>query len=226
MRLQINHLSKRYVRSGWFYAVYDISFCLEKGEFASLTGRSGSGKTTLLNMLIGLLSPDSGEILLDGINLFSMNDRERSALRNEKIGYVPQGRSLLGNLTALNNARLPFHLQHRPGDSFQKARELFADLGISHLENSYPAELSGGELRRVALARALINSPELIIADEPTSDLDIDTAHEILDLFFRLNRQGVSFLVATHDLEISRYGGTRLKMTSGKLVAEADSISF
>ncbi|MDR2825276.1 MAG: ABC transporter ATP-binding protein [Deltaproteobacteria bacterium] len=222
MQLQVSHLNKRYVRAGWFHAVADVSFCLENGVFASLIGRSGSGKTTLLNMLIGLLSPDSGEILLNGIKLFSMNDRERTALRNEKIGYVPQGRSLLSNLTALNNARLPFHLQRRSGDSLQKARALFSDLGIAHLENSYPEELSGGELRRVALARALINSPELIIADEPTSDLDVDTAHEILELFLRLNRQGVSFLVATHDLELSRCGGLMLKMDSGKLVTEAE----
>ena len=219
MPLEIRHLSKRYRRGGsWFNAVDNLSFRLENGEFVSLTGRSGSGKTTLLNMAIGLLSPDSGEVLLDGMNLFSLGDRERTALRNEKIGYVPQGRSLLGNLTALDNARLPFHLRRRQGNSRQKARELFARLDISRLENSYPAELSGGELRRVALARALINSPTLIIADEPTSDLDIDTAREILELFSSLNQQGISFLLATHDRELSRCGGRVLEMASGRWV--------
>jgi putative ABC transport system ATP-binding protein len=220
MRLEIRHLGKRYRRgTAWFDAVRDISFSMDHGSFVSLIGRSGSGKTTLLNMALGFLSPDSGDILMDGVDLFSMNDRERSGLRNGKIGYIPQGRSLLGNLTALDNARLPFHLQPRSGGSLQKARALFADIGISHLENSYPAELSGGELRRVALARALINSPELIIADEPTSDLDIDSAHEILALFTRLNAQGVAFLAATHDLELSRCTSAVLRMDAGKMSA-------
>jgi putative ABC transport system ATP-binding protein len=219
MRLRVRHLSKSYHRGEThFSAVGNVSFSLDQGEFVCLTGRSGSGKTTLLNMVIGLLSPDAGEILLDENNLFSLDERQRSSFRNEKIGYIPQGRSLLGNLTALDNARLPFHLRRRSGDSLQKARELFAELGISHLENSYPAELSGGELRRVALARALINSPELVIADEPTSDLDLDTAREIMELFSSLNARGVTFLAATHDPELGRCGGRVLKMSAGSLI--------
>jgi putative ABC transport system ATP-binding protein len=218
MKLEIRHLTKHYRRGQTrFDAVYNASLSLPYGAFVSLIGRSGSGKTTLLNMVVGLLSPDSGEVLVDGINLFSLNERQRNDFRNTRVGYIPQGRSLLGNLTALDNARLPFHLQPRSGDSLQKARELFAQLGISHLENSYPAELSGGELRRVALARALINSPELILADEPTSDLDIGTAREIWELFSRLNAQSVAFLVATHDVELSRRGNVIWEMHSGRL---------
>jgi putative ABC transport system ATP-binding protein len=221
MLLEISHITKRYRRGdAWFSAVENASLRLQAGESASLTGRSGSGKTTLLNMAVGLLSPDSGEILLDGVKLFSLEDRERTALRNAKIGYVPQGRSLLGNLTALDNARLPFHLQPRTGDSLQRSRELFAELGIAHLENSYPAELSGGETRRVALARALINSPELIIADEPTSDLDIETARDILALFSRLQEQGASVLLATHDVQAGLYGDRILSMSSGRLAED------
>jgi putative ABC transport system ATP-binding protein len=221
MLLTIEHLSKSYRRGKtWFAAVRNVGFSLEAGAFVSLIGRSGSGKTTLLNMVTGLLAPDAGEIRLEGTSIFTLDDRQRTALRNEKIGYVPQGRSLLGNLTALNNARLPFHLQRRAGDSLQKARELFADLGIAHLENSYPAELSGGELRRVALARALITSPELIIADEPTSDLDMDTARGILELFARLNARGVTFLAATHDAELGRCARTTLRMDAGRILPE------
>ncbi|MDR2055758.1 MAG: ABC transporter ATP-binding protein [Desulfovibrio sp.] len=221
MRLKAYHLTKSYRRGQThFDAVRNVSFSLTDEAFVCLIGRSGSGKTTLLNMAIGLLSPDSGEILVDGNNLFSLDEWQRSDFRNEKIGYIPQGRSLLGNLTALDNARLPFHLQRRSGDSLQKARELFDQLGISHLENSYPAELSGGELRRVALARALINSPELILADEPTSDLDIDTAREIWNLFSSLNEQGVAFLVATHDVELSHRGNATWEMHSGQLTQE------
>lgn len=221
MRLEIRHLTKRYKRGRThFDAVSNISFSLADGDFVSLIGRSGSGKTTLLNMVIGLLSPDSGEILVDGINLFSLDERQRSAFRNARVGFIPQGRSLLGNLTVLDNARLPFHLLRRSGDSLQRARELFKQVGISHLENSYPAELSGGELRRVALARALINSPEMILADEPTSDLDIDTGQEIFALFSNLNAQGVTFLVATHDVELSRRGSAIWKINSGRLTQE------
>jgi putative ABC transport system ATP-binding protein len=223
MRLEIRHLTKRYLRGRTcFDAVCNASFSLADGAFISLIGRSGSGKTTLLNMVIGLLGPDSGEVLVDGISLFSLDERQRSDFRNARIGYIPQGRSLLGNLTALDNARLPFHLRRRSGDSLHKARELFTQLGISHLENSYPAELSGGELRRVALARALINSPELLLADEPTSDLDIDTAREIWELFSRLNAQGVAFLVATHDVELSRRGNAIWEMHSGRLTPKAE----
>jgi putative ABC transport system ATP-binding protein len=224
MLLEIRHLSKRYRRGGsWFSAVENVSLRLEGGGFISLMGRSGSGKTTLLHMAVGLLGPDSGEVFLDGVDLFSLDDGERAALRNEKIGYVPQGRSLLGNLTALDNVRLPFHLLSRPGDSRERARELFADLGISHLENSYPAALSGGELRRVALARALMNAPELIVADEPTSDLDIAAAREILELFSRLNERGTSLFLATHDRELGRSGDRVLGMASGRLEREGGS---
>ncbi|MDR2604273.1 MAG: ABC transporter ATP-binding protein [Desulfovibrio sp.] len=223
MRLEIRHLTKHYRRGRThFDAVSNVSFSLADGAFVCLTGRSGSGKTTLLNMLIGLLSPDSGEILVDETNLFLLDDRQRSDFRNARIGYIPQGRSLLGNLTALDNARLPFHLRRRSGDSLQKARELFAQVGIPHLENSYPAQLSGGELRRVALARALINSPELILADEPTSDLDIETAQEIFALFSSLNAQGVTFLAATHDVELSRRGSAIWEMHSGRLTQKTE----
>jgi putative ABC transport system ATP-binding protein len=221
MLLEIRHLTKRYRRgTTWFNAVENAGLRLADGEFACLRGRSGSGKTTLLNMVAGLLSPDSGEILLDGVSLFSLEDRERTALRNAKIGYVPQGRSLLGNLTALDNVRLPFHLQPRPGNSLPRARELFSDLGIAHLENSYPAELSGGETLRVALARALMNSPELLIADEPTSDLDMDSAREILEIFSRLQGQGASLLLATHDEELGCCGDRTLSMASGRMAEE------
>jgi len=173
-------------------------------------------------MLTGLLTPDSGKIVFDGVDIFSLDDRERSLWRNDKLGYVPQGASLLSNLSAIDNVRLPFHLQARPGGSLKKARDLMSDLGISKLEKSYPAALSGGEMRRVALARAMMNSPELIIADEPTSDLDSETAREIAGLFSLLNESGCSFLVATHDLELSRHGRI-LKISDGRLLNETQT---
>ncbi|MDR0882617.1 MAG: ABC transporter ATP-binding protein [Candidatus Adiutrix sp.] len=221
MRLETRELTKRYYRDTHELIPVDrLDFTLEAGDFVCLLGRSGSGKTTLLNMMAGLLTPDHGEVLIDGVNLFAMNDRERTKWRNEKIGYVPQGQSLLGNLTAVDNVRLPFHLQPRAGASLKKAADLLTDLGVAHLANSYPASLSGGELRRVALARALMNSPELLIADEPTSDLDLETAREIMALMSLLNDRGVTLLVATHDLELSQFGQRVLKISSGLVEVE------
>jgi putative ABC transport system ATP-binding protein len=217
MLLEIKGLKKEYERGGHsFAAVNGLSLTLERGEFICLFGRSGSGKTTLLNMIAGLLTPDSGEVLFDGIRLYSLDDAARTAWRNEKLGYMPQGASLLSNFTALDNVRLPFHLQPRGGESREKARELMHELGISRLEKSYPSALSGGETRRVALARALMNSPELIIADEPTNDLDAETAREMAALLAAVNGTGCAFLVATHDQELGRLGKT-LEISNGRL---------
>ena len=217
MLLQVTALCKHSTRGGRvFAAVQDFCLDLDKGEFVSLIGRSGSGKTTILNMLAGLLTPDSGQVLVNGIDIFSLGDRQRSVLRNNTMGYVPQGTSLIPSLTVLDNVRLPWHLQAHQGQSLQTARDLLDEFGISHLEKSYPRSLSGGETRRAALARALINSPELIIADEPTNDLDIETAREIADLLLRLNGRGTAMLIVTHDLEISRCGGRALEISASR----------
>ncbi|MDR2452918.1 MAG: ABC transporter ATP-binding protein [Candidatus Accumulibacter sp.] len=218
MLLEINGLRKEYERGEHrFAAVDDLCLRLERGEFVCLFGRSGSGKTTLLNMIAGLITPDSGEILFDGVGLYSLDDPARTAWRNEKLGYMPQGASLLSNLSVLDNIRLPFHLQPRSGGSLEKARELTRELGISRLEKSYPSALSGGEMRRVALARALMNSPELVIADEPSNDLDAQTAREMASLLSVLNGRGCAFLVATHDQELGRLGRT-LEIANGRLL--------
>lgn len=219
MLLEISGLRKEYERGEHCFAAVDnLGLTLDRGEFVCLFGRSGSGKTTLLNMIAGLLTPDSGEVLFDGTNLYSLDDAARTAWRNEKLGYMPQGASLLANLSALDNVRLPFHLQPRDGKSREKARELMEELGISRLEKSYPSALSGGETRRVALARALMNSPEIILADEPTNDLDAETAREMAALFSTLNSRGCAFLVATHDQELGRLGKT-LEISNGRLLA-------
>jgi putative ABC transport system ATP-binding protein len=167
-------------------------------------------------MIAGLLTPDAGEVFFDGVGPYSLDDPARTAWRNRTLGYMPQGASLLSNLTALDNVRLPFHLQPRRGESLEKARELMNVLGISRLEKSYPSALSGGETRRVALARALMNSPELILADEPTNDLDAETAREMAALLAALNGRGCAFLVATHDRELGRLGRT-LEIANGRL---------
>ncbi|MDR1110573.1 MAG: ATP-binding cassette domain-containing protein [Deltaproteobacteria bacterium] len=206
-----------------FRAVDGVSLSVGQGEFVSLTGRSGSGKTTLLSLLAGLLGPDGGDVLLRGRSIFALGDAGLARLRNREIGFLPQGRSLLGNLTVLDNVRLPFHLARRQGGSRQRALELLGDLSLAHLAGNRPHELSGGELRRVALARALMNSPELVVADEPTGDLDLGTAASLIRLIRDINSRGVAFLVATHDLDLCRGLGRVLEMSGGRLVDGASA---
>jgi len=200
-----------------FLAVDNASLTLSPGEFVTLVGRSGSGKTTLINLLSGLLTPDSGAVVLDGRDLHSLPEPEQSHLRNTVLSYVPQGYSLLANLTVLDNIRLPLHFFPRPiRDTAALASELLTRLNISHLEHSYPANLSGGEMRRVAIARALITSPRLLILDEPTSDLDIDTTHQIATLLSSLT-QTTAILAVTHDLELTAFATRHLTIANGRL---------
>lgn len=219
MLLSVNHLRKQYLRGGKtpFWAVDGVSLNMAPGEFVSIIGRSGSGKTTLLSMIAGLLTPTSGEILFNGINPHQLSDAALSSLRNEHLGCLPQGYSLLPNLTALDNVSLPFYLQKRAGRCAARARGLLAEVGLAGLEDAYPAEMSGGEMLRAAIARALINEPRLLIADEPTSDLDADTAAEIMELLLRVNRQGTALLIVTHDLGITRFSSRVYRLASGKL---------
>jgi len=202
-----------------FSAVDSVSLTMKRGDCLILNGRSGSGKTTLLNIMAGLLTPDSGQVFIDKTDIYALSDAERSALRNRVIGYIPQGQSLLANLTVLDNVRLPFFLQKKNGSSVDKALSLLEKMQIADLRENYPAHLSGGEMRRVAIARALINDPEFIIADEPTSDLDLDLAREIASVFADLNGSGMTLLIATHDPELSQLGTYAMVMRSGRLEA-------
>ncbi|MDR2456202.1 MAG: ATP-binding cassette domain-containing protein [Deltaproteobacteria bacterium] len=219
--LSASHLTKRYKRGeGFFKAVDDATFSLDKGRLLAVVGRSGSGKTTLLSLLAGLIEPDGGEVVLGGVSLFGLGDGALSSLRSRKIGFVPQGRSLLGNLTAVDNVRLPHHLAGRPGPSLDRAMELMRELGVDHLAGSRPQSLSGGELRRVALARSLMNSPELIIADEPTSDLDEEAASSLMDALRKLADAGAAIAVATHDRLAAAKADLVLTMRGGALGVE------
>ena len=222
--LSVTNLRKEYVRAGKSIAAVDrVSFAMKRGEFVSVIGRSGSGKTTLIGMIAGLISPTDGDVVLDGKTVTALNDAEASLLRNTVIGYVPQGTSLLAALTALDNVRLPHHLANggRSGDSAAKALALLESMGVAHLRDAYPSAMSGGEMRRVAIARALINDPALLIADEPTSDLDEESAHDVMDLLSRANSRGTALLVVTHDRELAQTAGRTLTMVSGKLAPGA-----
>jgi putative ABC transport system ATP-binding protein len=219
-KIEIKHLTKSYFRGGqYFEAVRDATLTVDEGEFVCLVGRSGSGKSTLLNMLAGLLSPDGGEALIGGQNIYELDGGGLTVFRNRRIGYAPQGGSLLSALSAIDNVRLPFFLVSRLGDCRDRAMALLEEVGAGALAGSFPDQLSGGELRRVALARALINEPTILLADEPTNDLDQKSAEETAELLKRLNAErGLTVLAATHDLELSREASRVVAMDSGVLV--------
>ena len=218
MLLQANGLSKVYERGQKpFYAVENVHLNVQAGDFVSIVGRSGSGKSTFLNMMTGLLTPSSGTVRLNDVDIYGLDDDKLSTLRNKHFGYIPQGSGLLANLTVFDNLCLPFYLDRYEGTIEDRAAFLLAEIELSHLEKMYPANLSGGELRRIMIARALINSPELIIADEPTSDLDVETTKEIMDLFGRINKQGTTIVIVTHELATVEYGNRVLTMESGQL---------
>ena len=211
MLLQTKGLVKEYKRGNTsFPAVNGVDLSVSSEDFVSIVGRSGSGKSTLLNLI-------AGSILVEGVDISSLNDEKVSLYRNSKIGYVPQGQSVLSNLTVLDNVRLPFYLFKREGDATEKALSLLDQVGLADLAQASPRELSGGELRRVSIARALINDPALLMADEPTSDLDAQTTAEIMELFRRISQNGTAILMVTHELETVGYGNRVLTMDAGTL---------
>jgi putative ABC transport system ATP-binding protein len=204
MVLKAENLVKRYIRAGHeFTALNGVSLSADAGEMIVVTGASGSGKSTFLNIVTGLLTPDAGSVILDGGEIMSMSDRELSALRNKKIGYIPQGYSILENLTVLDNVRLPRYLSgaRKADDPTARARELLERMGIRQLESQYPSQLSGGELRRVSIARGLINAPRLLVADEPTSDLDPENALAVTRILADTASEGAAVLLVTHETE-------------------------
>ena len=225
MLLEAKELIKQYTRGGSsFSAVDGVSLTVNPGDFICITGKSGSGKSTLLNMLAGLLTPTSGQIAYDGRVYEGFNDRDISEVRNTRIGFIPQGRSLLNNFSVLDNVALPFYLFKREGNPWELASVLLKNLGIAHLASMYPAQLSGGESRRVAIARALINTPGILIADEPTGDLDTETTKDIMALFGYIVEKGTAVLLVTHDPAAASYGKRQLKMALGRLTEEPLSV--
>ncbi len=220
MLLDVKNLRKDYQRGlQHFSAVNNVSFSMAQTDFISIMGKSGSGKTTLLNMIAGLLTPTQGKITINGTNLFELDDKQVSAFRNQNIGYIPQGSSLLPNLTALENIRLPFYLTKRENQSsLNYALELLEKAKIGYLKDTYPANMSGGEMRRIAILRALICQPQLVIADEPTSDLDEESSAQIMALLTEIHQQGTGLLIVTHDNDVANYSQRTLKMSSGRLI--------
>lgn len=216
--IDVKRVGKRYERGGRpFWAVKGATLTVSEGEFVTLLGRSGSGKSTLLNMVVGLLAPTEGTVTLCGQALAGMSDEAASALRNRAVGFVPQGAGVLSTLTVLDNVRLHAYLSAGVREEEGRALELLEAVGLKELANQYPSALSGGELRRVAIARALMNRPKVIVADEPTSNLDADNAAMVVDIFKKLARGGTGVLMVTHDTSSIEQSDRLFDMVGGVL---------
>lgn len=218
--IDLKSLSKHYRLSGdvLVKAVDNLNLKVKNGEFAMIVGRSGSGKTTLLSLIGGLTKPTSGLVRVDGVNLWSLNDAQQSKFRAEKIGFVFQIPSLLPTLSVLDNVKLPTMFSKKQDGVGEKALSLLQMVGLSEKAHAYPSQLSVGQQKRVALARALVNGPEIILADEPTSDLDKATELEIMTLIEKVQSEGPRTMVmVTHNLDLVNYADQVWTMANGVL---------
>ncbi len=199
-----------------------ISFRIEKGEFAAIVGPSGSGKSTLLGIIAGLDSPTSGRVLIDGTDITHLTEARMAAIRNSKIGMVFQAYNLIPTLTAQENVEVPLYVGNHPGSPSARARELLGLVGLGHRLAHQPRQLSGGEQQRVAIARALAANPAIVIADEPTGNLDQKNGQNVLDLIRTLRDEtGTTFIIATHDPGVAAAAERSLRIVDGLLDSDA-----
>jgi putative ABC transport system ATP-binding protein/lipoprotein-releasing system ATP-binding protein len=218
--IEINDIVKIYTVGGQkIQAVDSVSLSCSKGEYISIVGHSGSGKSTLLSLIGGLTKPDSGSVAIDGVNLWSLSDAALSEFRNKKMSFIFQFASLIPTLTAVENIMLPSVFSKIKEDKRGAALGLLEMMGLADKADSYPSQLSGGQQRRVAIARAFINNPEIILADEPTGDLDEETEAEIIGFFRRMNKEkGITFIVVTHNTAVASSSDKMFRMSAGKLL--------
>lgn len=225
--IRVSHLTRSY---GSVFrnqtALKDVSFSLEKGSFTAIIGKSGSGKTTLLNCMAGLQKPDKGSVEICGRDLYGLKEEERTLFRRKRIGYIPQFFQLISDLSVYDNICLPVYLDHHTEDR-NHIRKLLKRLGLEGKESCYVDELSGGEQQRVAVARALSGKPEILLADEPTGNLDPIHTRELLELFHfmnRLNRQTI--VLVTHDLTMARTADRILTLAEGRIQSDLKGVSL
>ena len=218
--ISIENLSKIY-DSGTLSvtALEEVSFQIDKGEFVAIMGPSGSGKSTLMNLLGCLDLPTAGKYELEGLDIGNLKANQLAEVRNRRIGFVFQSFNLLPRATALENTELPL-LYGRVKNSTEIAMQALERVGLKHRAKHKPTELSGGEKQRVAIARALVNQPAIILADEPTGNLDSVTGEEIMSLFHELNEQKVTLIIVTHEEEIARQAKRIIKMKDGKITQD------
>ncbi|MDU6820185.1 lipoprotein-releasing ABC transporter ATP-binding protein LolD [Leclercia adecarboxylata] len=221
--LQCENLCKRY-QEGTVQTdvLHNVSFSVGEGEMMAIVGTSGSGKSTLLHLLGGLDTPTSGDVVFSGTPLSSMSSSAKADLRNRELGFIYQFHHLLPDFTALENVAMPLLIgKKKPAEINARASDMLKAVGLGHRGNHRPSELSGGERQRVAIARALVNNPRLVLADEPTGNLDARNADSIFQLLGELNAsQGTAFLVVTHDLQLAKRMSRQLEMRDGHLNTE------
>ena len=224
--LKVERLTKTYATAaGPLTVLHEVSFALEAGGTCAIVGPSGSGKTTLLGLCAGLDRPSSGSVALDGREIGSLTEDQRALVRNECVGFVFQNFQLIPTLTALENVLVPLELRTTNGAGNEvkpaDAEELLRRVGLGDRLDHYPVKLSGGEQQRVALARAFINRPRILFCDEPTGNLDGDTAHAMVDLIFGLNRErGTTLVLVTHDLELAGRTQRIMRLRSGAVISD------
>jgi putative ABC transport system ATP-binding protein len=225
--IEARHLHKTVDDAGGVLTIlHDISFSLSQGESAAVVGASGSGKTTLLSLIAGLDTPSQGSVQY-GVNgqatdIFALDEDARAALRGQLVGFVFQSFQLVGNLTALENVMLPLELQGRTGEARDRAKEMLQRVGLGERLGHYPKYLSGGEQQRVALARAFVVQPKILLADEPTGNLDHATGERIIELMFDLNRErGTTLVLVTHDRNLAARADRRLEIAAGQLISDS-----
>jgi putative ABC transport system ATP-binding protein/lipoprotein-releasing system ATP-binding protein len=218
--IQVEHLNKAYLIDGQqFKAVDDVSLTIKQGEFLSILGHSGSGKTTLLNLIGGLTKPNSGTVIIDDQDIWQLSDAQLSELRKEKMNFIFQFSSLIPTLNVVDNVLLPATFgKTKKADLYGSAVELLEMMGLANKLTAYPSQLSGGQQRRVAICRAFINQPAIILADEPTGDLDEETERDVINLFRSFNeKKQTTFLIVTHSSDLAAKTDRQYRMTAGRL---------
>lgn len=219
--LQCDSLSKSYFQGQRETAVLKgLDLSVEQGELVAVVGSSGCGKSTFLHLAGGLDQPSSGKVVIDGTDLSKLSDKERAVFRNQHIGFIYQFHHLMMEFSALENVAMPLLIRGlKPKIAQEKAIKMLEQVGLKHRVEHLPSELSGGERQRVAIARALVTEPTLILADEPTGNLDVDTAEQVFQLLKDLNKKvKTSFVIVTHDLALASKMDRQLKLDHGKLV--------
>ncbi len=218
--IQFKKVSKIYHTGSNDYPVLrNINFTIEKGEYVLITGKSGSGKSTLLNILTGVDSASAGDVMVDGTNILRLNEAQMTKWRGENVGIVFQFFQLIPTLSILENILLPMDLMNKIPKQIRiaKAKELLAEVGLSGHERKMPSALSGGEQQRVAIARALANDVDLIIADEPTGNLDSKNAEMVFDILDKLNQSGKTIVMVTHEKEIMKGASRKIMIKDGEI---------
>ncbi len=219
--VELEKVSKSYnVDGAPVHALNEANLTVEEGEFVAVMGPSGSGKSTLLTILGAMNQPTSGQVKIDGIDVYTLDVEKRADLRHEYIGFVFQQLNLLPYLTALENAMLAMVVSRLPkGAKVARAREALAQVGLKGKEGRLPYQLSGGEQGRVAVARALVNDPPILLADEPTGNLDRATGLQVLELLHTLNKAGQTVIMVTHDPQAAQYAGRTVNILDGRIAA-------